>query len=72
MASSTGGAGTSRRTMAEVKVWVEQITTDHIIRQQGKIINFLLGAYGGLLLATMVIFYLQGFKAGGSTWMGLS
>jgi hypothetical protein len=54
-----------RRTVAEVKNWIEEITTTHIINQQGKIINFLLWAYGGLLLATMVIFYLQGFKAWG-------
>jgi len=54
-----------RRTVAEVKNWVEEITTTHIINQQGKIINFLLVAYGALLLATMVIFYLQGFKTCG-------
>jgi hypothetical protein len=67
MAPSPGGASDQprRRTVSDVKIWVEEITTTHIINQQDKIINFLLGAYGGLLLATMVIFYLQGFNARG-------
>lgn len=65
--AASGGASDrpSRRTLSEVKVWVEEVTTTHIINQQGKIITFLLIAYGGLLVATMVIFYLQGFKAWG-------
>jgi hypothetical protein len=61
----SSGPGNQRRTAAEVKNWVTEITTTHTISQQGKIINFLLCAYGGLLLATMVIFFLQGFKAFG-------
>ena len=67
MAPSAGGASDQprRRTVSEVKVWVEEITTTHIINQQDKIISFLLVAYGGLLLATMGIFYLQGFKTWG-------
>ncbi|MGC9947278.1 MAG: hypothetical protein ABSF64_12990 [Bryobacteraceae bacterium] len=67
MALLPGGAGDQprRRTVADVKIWVEEITTTHHITQQGKIINFLLVAYGGLLLATMAIFYFQGFKAWG-------
>jgi hypothetical protein len=44
-----------------VKDWVTEVT----LAQQNKIINFLLVAYGGLLLATMAIFFFQGFKAWG-------
>ncbi len=46
-------------------MWVTEITTTHVVNQQNKIINFLLAAFGGLLLATMAIFYLQGFKSWG-------
>src|SRR5271165_5990294 len=55
----------SRRTAAEVKNWVEQITTVSRIGLQEKIIDFLLKAYAGLLTATMLIFFLQGFKLWG-------
>src|SRR5207302_11048791 len=44
-----------------VKNWVTTVTT----QQQVKVINFLLWAYGGLLTATMLIFFLQGFKLWG-------
>jgi hypothetical protein len=44
-----------------VKDWVTEVT----LAQQNKIINFLLVAYGVLLCATMAIFFLQGFHAGG-------
>jgi hypothetical protein len=44
-----------------VKDWVTEVT----LAQQNKIINFLLIAYGVLLLATMAIFFFQGFKAWG-------
>jgi len=54
-----------QRTRAEVKVWVEEITTSHVINQQERIITFLLWAYGALLFATTLIFYLQGLKAWG-------
>jgi hypothetical protein len=54
-----------RRNVADVKVWVAEITTTHTINQQEKIIDFLLWAYGGLLLASIVILGLQGFKAWG-------
>jgi hypothetical protein len=66
MALLPGGASdpARRRTVADVRIWVEEITTTHTINQQGKIINFLLGAYGALLLATMAIFYLQEAKGG--------
>ena len=45
----------------EVKHWVTRVTTE----QQVKLINFLLWAYGGLLTATMLIFFLQGFRLWG-------
>lgn len=44
-----------------VKDWVTEVR----VEQQNRIINFLLAAYGGLLLATITIFFLQGFKAWG-------
>jgi hypothetical protein len=44
-----------------VKNWVTGVTT----QQQVKVINFLLWAYGGLLTATMLIFFLQGFRIWG-------
>ena len=44
-----------------VKNWVTAVRTE----QQVKIINFLLWAYGSLLIATMLIFFLQGFKLWG-------
>lgn len=44
-----------------VKDWV----TEAKLSQQDRIINFLLAAYGLLLLATMVIFFLQGFHGWG-------
>jgi hypothetical protein len=56
---------TARRTSAEVKNWVEQITTANRIDLQQKIIDFLLKAYAGLLTATMLVFFLQGFKLWG-------
>jgi hypothetical protein len=44
-----------------VKNWVTAVTT----QQQVKVINFLLWAYGGLLAATMLVFFLQGFRLWG-------
>jgi hypothetical protein len=41
-----------------VKNWVTAVTT----QQQ---VNFLLWAYGGLLTATMLVFFLQGFRLWG-------
>lgn len=62
---SAAGDRLRRRTASEVKVWVEEVTTTHRINQQSKIIHFLLSAYGALLLFTMIIFYLQGFRVWG-------
>lgn len=44
-----------------VKNWVTAVST----QQQVKVVNFLLWAYGGLLAATMLIFFLQGFRLWG-------
>ena len=66
--SPNESSGTQKRTkpakVAEtlaVKNWVTKVTTE----QQVKVINFLLWAYGGLLTATMLIFFLQGFRLWG-------
>ncbi len=58
MASQPGPA---RRTVTEVKLWVEEVR----VGLQQTIITFLLWAYAGLLIATMAIFFLQGFKLWG-------
>jgi len=50
-----------------VKNWVTRVTTE----QQVKLINFLLWAYGGLLTATMLIFFLQGFRVWGFSLDGV-
>lgn len=57
----------------QVKNWVTAVTT----QQQVKAIDFLLRAYAGLLIATMLIFFLQGFRlwgfsldAGLLRWLG--
>lgn len=52
-------------TTVETKNWVTRATTEHQMSLQKQIITFLLKAYGGLLTAAMVIFFLQGFKLGG-------
>jgi len=44
-----------------VKNWVTTVTT----QQQVKVIDFLIRAYGSLLTATMLIFFLQGFRLWG-------
>jgi hypothetical protein len=44
-----------------VKDWV----TEANLGQQDRIISFLLGAYGFLLVTTVVIIFFQGFKAWG-------
>jgi hypothetical protein len=49
----------------EVKNGVTQVTTEHQLGLQKQIITFLLKAYGSLLTAAMVIFFLQRFKLGG-------
>jgi hypothetical protein len=62
---SIAGDRIGRRTIQDVDLWVTEITTTHVVNQQNKIINFLLIAFGGLLFATMAIFYLQGFQCWG-------
>jgi len=59
------------------KDWVATVTTQRHLRLQGRIITFLLWAYGSLLVAAMTIFFLQGFHAWGFTldlkilgWLG--
>ena len=66
-------------TTPQVKNWVTIITAENNLSLQGKIIAFLLWAYGGLLLVTMGIFLLQGFHAWGFAleskllaWLGAS
>ena len=55
----------SDRTATQVKNWIDEVTTGHVIDLQRRIVSFLLPAYGFLLGATMVMFFLQGFKVGG-------
>jgi hypothetical protein len=54
------GASHSEQTL-RVKTWVTAVTT----QQQIKVIDFLLRSYAGLLAATMLIFFLQGFRLWG-------
>lgn len=61
----TPKSSATRRATAEVKNWVEKVTIEHRISLQRKIIDFLLKAYAGLLIATMAVFVLQGFKLWG-------
>lgn len=49
----------------EVKDWIDEITVTNRVYLQQKTIDFLLKAYGGLLISTVVIFFLQGFKIRG-------
>ena len=53
------------RSTVEVKNWVTEVTTEHQIAQQARIIRFLLWAYGCLLAAAMAMFFLQGFRLWG-------
>ena len=48
-----------------VKDWVTKATTENTIDLQQKIVAFLLRAYGALLLASVAIFFLQGFNLWG-------
>jgi hypothetical protein len=48
-----------------VKNWVTTVTTE----QQVKIINFLLWAYGSLLMATMLIFFCRVLNCGDFLWI---
>jgi hypothetical protein len=47
------------------KAWVATVTTQRHLRLQGRIITFLLWAYGSLLATAMTIFFLQGFHLWG-------
>jgi hypothetical protein len=47
-----------------IKEWVTRVNTEATLTHQKKIVDFLLWAYGGLLVSTMLIFFLQGFKVG--------
>ena len=55
----------SDRTATQVKNWIDEVTTQHRILLQQRIVGFLLPAYGCLLGATMLMFFLQGFKVRG-------
>jgi len=57
-------AGESRTTV-QVKNWVAEVTTQHQIGLQRLIVRFLLCAYSFLLVTTVVILLLQGFRAWG-------
>ena len=57
--------GRPDRISIQVKDWVEQITVVNTVDLQRKIIGFLLFAYGFLLVSTIAIFFLQGFRLGG-------
>jgi hypothetical protein len=44
-----------------VRDWVTKATAGHTFHLQKQIVGFLLRAYGGLLAASVLIFFLQGF-----------
>ena len=48
-----------------VRDWVTKATADHTFHLQKQIVRFLLRAYGGLLAASVLIFFLQGFGISG-------
>lgn len=64
-APPVGPNGKPRRTQLDIRNWATEATLRHTLTQREKIIQFLLWSYGGSLLATMSIFYLQGFKVWG-------
>ena len=55
--------GTKNRKSSQltVKDWVTAVT----VVQQDKLIDFVIRAYGGLLIVTVLIIFLQGFKLWG-------
>jgi hypothetical protein len=65
MASPDEQRTSQSRTTVQVKTWVTKVITEHKIALQRLIIRFLLWAYGFLLVVTMGIFVLQGFKLWG-------
>jgi hypothetical protein len=52
-------------TTLETKDWIAAITTVRHLTLQEKVVNFLLCAYGFLLLSSTVIIFFQGFHAWG-------
>jgi hypothetical protein len=48
-----------------VKEWVTKATADHTFHLQKQIVRFLLQAFGGLLAASVLNFFLQGFGVWG-------
>lgn len=59
-------ADSSRRDISlPVQDWVTQVTTEHKIDLQSRIVRVLLTAYAGLLCVVMLIFLLQGFRMWG-------
>ena len=55
------GSAKKGRTELQIKTWVARQATRH----QKRIVDFLLRAYGGVLIATILIILLQGFKVWG-------
>ena len=50
-----------------VKDWVQRVTVASDITLRSRLVTFLLSAYGGLLVGTMALFFLQGFRRQDST-----
>ena len=48
-----------------VKDWVQRVTVASDITLRSRLVTFLLSAYGGLLVGTMALFFLQGFRTAG-------
>jgi hypothetical protein len=45
-----------------VKEWVDVVTTEETLKHKSRVITFLFWAYGFLIVATMLIFFLEGFR----------
>ena len=65
MASPDEQRTSQSRTTVQVKNWVTEVTTRHQIELQKLIVIFLLWAYGLLLVVTVGVIFLQGFKVRG-------
>jgi hypothetical protein len=48
-----------------VKDWVQKVTVASDITLRSRLVTFLLSAYGGLLVGTMALFFLRGFRMAG-------
>jgi hypothetical protein len=46
----------------KIKDWVQEVTVVSDITNRSRIVTFLLSAYGFLLVTTMAMYFLQGFK----------